>query len=93
VAFALNVTLHEIAHAITGYWLGFNSTVFQMWVNPDSAEAAPWQLAIIALSGPVFSLTVGQRGTKSDAPAVRNVRFRKVVVHLGELELGSAILP
>jgi hypothetical protein len=59
VAFILNVTPHEIAHAITGYWLGFNSTVFQMWVNPDSAEAAPWQLAIIALSGPVFSLAVG----------------------------------
>jgi len=59
VAFALNVTPHEIVHAITSYWLGFNSTVFQMWVNPDSAVAMPSQLAIIALSGPLFSLSVG----------------------------------
>jgi hypothetical protein len=59
VAFALNVTPHEIVHAITSYWLGFNSTVFQMWVNPVSAEATPRQLAIIAASGPLFSLVVG----------------------------------
>jgi hypothetical protein len=59
VAFVLNVTPHEIVHALTSYWLGFNSTVFQMWVNPDSAEATPGQLAIIAVSGPVFSLAVG----------------------------------
>jgi len=59
VAFALNVTPHEIVHAITGYLLGFNSTVFQMWVNPDAAEAARWQAVLIAGSGPFFSLTVG----------------------------------
>ena len=43
VAFVLNVTPHEIVHAITSYFLGFDSTVFQMWVNPDSAEASPIQ--------------------------------------------------
>ncbi|HXE34520.1 MAG TPA: hypothetical protein VN087_11445 [Verrucomicrobiae bacterium] len=59
VAFALNVTPHEIVHAITSYLLGFNSTVFQMWVNPDAAEAARWQTVLIAGSGPFFSLTVG----------------------------------
>ena len=59
VAFALNVTPHEILHAITSYLLGFNSTVFQMWVNPDSAEATPRQVAAIAVSGPLFSLAVG----------------------------------
>jgi hypothetical protein len=59
VAFALNVTPHEIIHAIASYLLGFNSTVFQMWVNPDSAQASPRQLAIIAVSGPTFSLLVG----------------------------------
>jgi hypothetical protein len=59
VAFALSVTPHEIVHAITSYLLGFNSTVFQMWVNPDSAEATPRQLAIIAVSGPLFSFAVG----------------------------------
>jgi hypothetical protein len=40
------VTPHEIVHAITSYLLGFTSTVFQMWVNPDPAEATPRQLAI-----------------------------------------------
>jgi len=59
VAYALNVTPHEFVHALTGYLLGFNSTVFQMWVNPDSAEASTTQLAIIAVSGPLFSLMVG----------------------------------
>jgi len=59
VAYALNVTPHEIVHALTSYSLGFDSTVFQMWVNPDSAEASPSQLAIIAVSGPLFSLLVG----------------------------------
>ena len=50
---------HEIVHALTSYALGFNSTVFQMWVNPDAAEATPSQVAIIAVSGPLFSLVVG----------------------------------
>jgi hypothetical protein len=59
VAYALNVTPHEIVHAPTSYWLGFDSTVFQMWVNPDSAEATPSRLAIITISGPLFSLLVG----------------------------------
>jgi len=59
LAYVLNVTPHEIVHALTSYSLGFNSTVFQMWVNPDSSEATPSQLAIIAVSGPVFSLLVG----------------------------------
>ena len=58
-AFALNVTPHEVVHAITSYFLGFNSTVFQMWVNPDAAEATATQLATIAASGPIFSLLVG----------------------------------
>jgi hypothetical protein len=57
--YALNVTPHEIVHALTSYLLGFNSTVFQMWVNPDSADASANQLAIIAVSGPLFSLIVG----------------------------------
>ena len=59
VAFALNVTPHEVVHATASYLLGFNSTLFQLWVNPDSAEATSRQLAIIAVSGPLFSLAVG----------------------------------
>lgn len=59
VAFALSITPHEAAHALTGYLLGFNSTIFQMWVNPDRAGATPAQLATIAAAGPIFSLTAG----------------------------------
>lgn len=58
-AFALNISPHEAAHALAGYLLGFNSTLFQMWVNPDAASATPRQLAIIAAAGPIFSLAVG----------------------------------
>jgi hypothetical protein len=46
VGYALNVTPHEIVHALTSYSPGFNFTVFQMWVNPDSAEAhSVWYVA------------------------------------------------
>jgi hypothetical protein len=58
-AFALNATPHEAVHAATAYMLGFSSTLYQMWVNPDSAAATPRQLIAIAVAGPVFSLTVG----------------------------------
>lgn len=58
-AFALNISPHEAAHALVGYLLGFNSTLFQMWVNPDAASATPTQLAVIAAAGPIFSLAVG----------------------------------
>jgi hypothetical protein len=58
-AFALNITPHEAVHALVAYLLGFNSTLFQMWVNPDAASASSTQLALIAAAGPIFSLTVG----------------------------------
>ncbi|MGB0063784.1 MAG: hypothetical protein WBP85_05005 [Terracidiphilus sp.] len=59
VAYALNTTPHEAFHALTAYWLGFNSTIFQMWVNPEPASATPVALATIAAAGPFFSLTFG----------------------------------
>jgi hypothetical protein len=58
-AFALNVTPHEAAHATAGYILGFSSTLYQMWVNPDAATATPGQIVAIAVAGPIFSLTLG----------------------------------
>lgn len=59
VAFALTITPHEAAHALVSYLLGFNSTLFQMWVDPDAASATSVQLATIAAAGPIFSLAVG----------------------------------
>jgi hypothetical protein len=58
-AYALSITPHEAVHALTSYLLGFSSTLFQMWVNPDPARATSRQLATIAVAGPVFSLAVG----------------------------------
>ncbi len=58
-AYMLSITPHEAAHAITSYVLGFNSTLFQMWVNPDPTNATSRQLADIAAAGPIFSLAVG----------------------------------
>jgi hypothetical protein len=58
-AFALVTTPHEAAHALTAYSLGFNLTLFKMWVNPDAASATPWQSFVIAVAGPLFSLLVG----------------------------------
>jgi hypothetical protein len=75
VAFALNASPHEAAHALTSYFLGLNSTLFQMWVDPDVASATPMQLAVIALAGPIFSLLLGliswmlYRKTYNDKPA------------------------
>ena len=58
-AFALNISPHEAAHALAGYVMGFSSTLFQMWVDPDAASATPLQLAVIATTGPIFSLIMG----------------------------------
>jgi hypothetical protein len=58
-AYALSITPHEGVHALTSYLLGFSSTLFQMWVDPDPARATSRQLATIAAAGPVFSLAVG----------------------------------
>lgn len=58
-ACALSITPHEAVRALTSYLLGFSSTLFQMWVNPDPAEATSRQLATIAAAGPIFSLAVG----------------------------------
>jgi hypothetical protein len=59
VAFALTITPHEAMHALVSYLLGFSSTLFQMWVDPDAATATPAQLAAIAAAGPIFSLAEG----------------------------------
>lgn len=61
-AFAFNISPHEAVHAIVAYFLGFSSTLFQMWVNPNAATATSSQIAAIAASGPIFSLIVGGIG-------------------------------
>ena len=57
-AYSLSMTPHEAAHAVVAYLLGFSSTLFQLWVNPDAAQATPGQQALIAAGGPLFSASV-----------------------------------
>ena len=44
-AYALSMTPHEAAHAAIAYAMGFSSTLFQLWVNPDAAQATAEGLA------------------------------------------------
>jgi hypothetical protein len=59
LAYTLVITSHEAAHAGVAYLLGFNLTLFKMWVNPDAASASPSQTTMISAAGPLFSLGVG----------------------------------
>jgi hypothetical protein len=58
-ASTISVILHEGAHALTTYALGFPATLFQYWVNWESANASAGQRAAIGAGGPLFSLVVG----------------------------------
>lgn len=58
-AFALSISPHEVAHGLVAYFLGFDVTLYQMWVYPEAAAARPSQLLLIALAGPLFSLFSG----------------------------------
>ena len=61
-AYMTTMTSHEVAHALMASQLGFASTIFQLWVSPDTAGATPAQLAAIAATGPAFSLMTGALG-------------------------------
>jgi len=58
-AFALSISPHELAHGLVAFFLGFDVTLYQMWVYPEAASARPSQLVLIALAGPLFSLLSG----------------------------------
>jgi hypothetical protein len=55
----LNLTLHELSHAVTAYFLKVPATLFHFYVDINQNEATESQRIIIALVGPVFSLFVG----------------------------------
>lgn len=58
-AYTINQVLHELAHALTAFFLGVPSTLFHFWVDVDPARAGPRERALIAAAGPVFSLAFG----------------------------------
>lgn len=57
--YMLTTTSHEAVHAAIAYLLGFPSTLFQLWVNLDTANATRREQAVIATAGPCFCLCVG----------------------------------
>lgn len=58
-ALAINFILHELSHAVAAYLLHIKSTLFQQYVNPDTAHATKFQNLTITAVGPIFSLCLG----------------------------------
>jgi hypothetical protein len=58
-AYTFVIIVHEAAHAATSRAFGLGTTLHHFWVDFDAAAAAPWQLAMIGLAGPVSSLATG----------------------------------
>ena len=59
-AYTIVIIVHESAHAITAYGLGLEATLFNFWVNIDSAnQATIGQRAAYGVAGPISSLVIG----------------------------------
>ena len=58
-AYTIVIIVHEAAHAISAVALGYPSTLFNFWVNHESAQATISERAIIDVAGPMASLVIG----------------------------------
>ena len=58
-AYTVSIILHERAHAVAAYALGFPSMLFNFWVNPDLTRATMNERAAVGIAGPAFSLCFG----------------------------------
>ena len=58
-AYTIIIILHEAAHALTAYALGFPSTLFNFWVNSDFTRATIGERAVVDVAGPSVSLCAG----------------------------------
>jgi len=56
---ALNLSSHELSHALTAYFFRVPATLFHFYVDINQAEATISERMIIAMIGPVFSLCLG----------------------------------
>lgn len=52
-------SLHELAHALTAYWLGIPSTLFHFYVSLNLNDETLGSQALVRAAGPVFSLAFG----------------------------------
>jgi len=55
----LNLSLHELTHAVTAWLLKVPATLFHLYVDINQNRATTSDQVIIALAGPVFSLFAG----------------------------------
>ena len=58
-AYSLNLTLHELAHALAAYALGVHATLFHFYVDIPQEHATMTQRMWIGVVGPCASLIVG----------------------------------
>ena len=58
-AYVIVTSLHELSHAVTGYLLGFPSTLHHFYVDIDWSELTVEQRALVGVVGPLFSLVFG----------------------------------
>lgn len=59
VAYGLNTTLHECAHALMAHLLGLPATLFHFYVNIDYSRADTRDRVLCAIAGPILSLGLG----------------------------------
>ena len=58
-AYVINISMHELAHALTAYSFGINSTLYHFYVDLNRDNGTAVQRIFIALAGPIFSLCLG----------------------------------
>ncbi len=69
-AYVIDLSLYELAHALTAVWLGIPATLFHNYVSADTTHGSPRAAALVAAGGPLFSLLFGvgcwlaRRGTR-----------------------------
>jgi hypothetical protein len=57
--YVLTNCLHELAHALTAYWLGIPSTLFHFYLNVNLTDETLGTQALVRAAGPLFSLVFG----------------------------------
>ncbi|HET8699017.1 MAG TPA: hypothetical protein VFO94_16150 [Gammaproteobacteria bacterium] len=57
--YAINTSVHELAHALAALWLGVPSTLFHSYVSVDLASQSPYVQGVVRAAGPVVSLVLG----------------------------------
>jgi hypothetical protein len=57
--YVITYSLHELAHALTAYWLAIPSTLFHSYVSVNLTDETLVTQALVRAAGPLFSLVFG----------------------------------